>query len=57
MRELDDGVIYMALDAATAVKKVGEIDAVVNAYRLTGDEAKRLDDAKRHIKMGGEGGR
>ena len=57
MRELDDGVIYMALDAATEVKKVGGIDAVVNAYRLTGDEATHLDDAKRHIKMGGEGGR
>jgi len=57
MRELDDGVIYMALDAATVVKKVGGIDAVVNAYRLTGDEATHLDDAKRHIKMGGEGGR
>ena len=57
MRELDDGVIYMALDAATEVKKVGEIDAVVNAYRLTGDEAKRLADARRYIKMGGEGGR
>ena len=57
VRELDDGVIYMALDAATVVKKVGEIDAVVNAYRLTGDEAKRLTDARRYIKMGGEGGR
>lgn len=32
----DDGVIYLAVDAADKVKKVGVIDALVNAYRLPG---------------------
>lgn len=57
VRELEDGVIYMALDAAEAAKKVGQIDAVVNAFRLDAQAAKRLKDAQRYIRMGAEGGR
>lgn len=58
VRELADrGVIYVALDAADAVKKVGTIDAVVNVYRLPGTKtgAGRLLDRKRYTRMGEEG--
>lgn len=53
----DGGVIYVALDVAENMKKVGTIDALVNAYRLPGTPtgAGRLRDRKRFIKMGEEG--
>lgn len=53
----DGGVIYVALDTAENMKKVGAIDALVNAYRLPGtaDGAGRLLDRKRYIRMGEEG--
>lgn len=53
VRNLDDGgVIYMALDVGDTVKKAGEIDAVVNAFRFTAEQAKRLRDVKRYVRMG-----
>lgn len=58
VRELaDGGVIYAALDVADTVKKVGTIDAVVNAYRLPGTPAGagRLKNRKRYTRMGEEG--
>lgn len=56
VRELaDGGVIFIALDTAETVKRVGRIDALVNAYRLPGtrEGAGRLLDIKRFIRMGG----
>lgn len=55
VRELaDGGVIFVALDTAETVKRVGRIDALVNAYRLPGthEGAGRLLDFNRFIKMG-----
>lgn len=54
-RLANDGVIYLALDAADNVKKVGRIDALVNAYRLPGtrDGAGRLA-TQRYVRMGAE---
>lgn len=56
-RALDDGgVIYAALDAELAMKHVGRMDALVNAYRLDGSHngAGRLLNRKRYTKMGEE---
>nr|WP_255680834.1 phage minor head protein [Azonexus sp. R2A61] len=49
----DDGVIYVAVDVAYNVKKVGVIDALVNAYRLPGtaEGAGRLA-SERYLRMG-----
>ncbi|MDP2808648.1 MAG: phage minor head protein [Rhodocyclaceae bacterium] len=54
-RLADGGVIYVALDAADTVKKVGRVDALVNAYRLppTHDGAGRLANVGRFVRMGG----
>lgn len=55
VRDLADGeAIYVALNPAENVKRVGEIDALVNAYRLpaTADGAGRLRNRKRYFKMG-----
>lgn len=54
VRELEDGVIFAALEPAEKLKHVGRLDAVVNAYRLPGtkDGAGRLRDKKRFVKMG-----
>lgn len=55
VRELaDGGVIFVALDAAETVKRVGRIDALVNAYRLPGtrEGAGRLLDRNRFVRMG-----
>lgn len=54
VRELADGVIYAALETAENLKHVGQVDALVNAYRLPGtkDGAGRLLDRKRFMKMG-----
>lgn len=56
----DDGVIFAALESDQALKHVGRLDAIVNAYRLPGtaDGAGRLKNAGRFVKMGagvGEG--
>lgn len=54
----DGGVIYAALDTGDALKRVGKIDALVNAYRLdaTANGAGRLNDSQRFVQMdGGEG--
>lgn len=56
VRELaDGGVIYLAVDVADNVKKVGIIDALVNAYRLPGTTAGagRLA-TERYVRMTGE---
>jgi len=49
----DGGVIYLPVDPAANVKKVGSIDAMVNAYKLPPgqDGAGRLDNAGRFVKM------
>lgn len=55
VRELaDGGVIFVAIDTAETVKRVGRIDALVNAYRLPGtrEGAGRLLDLNRFIRMG-----
>jgi len=54
VRELEDGVIYAALEMDQGLKHVGHLDAVVNAYHLpdTKDGAGRLLDKKRFVKMG-----
>ena len=53
VRQLEDGVIYAALETDQALKHAGRLDAVVNAYRLPGtkDGAGRLRDKKRFVKM------
>jgi len=57
VRELEDGVIYAALEVDDNLKQVGRLDALVNAYRLknTAEGAGRLQDANRYIKMGESG--
>lgn len=57
VRELEDGVIFAALEPAETMKHAGRLDAVVNAYRLPGtkDGAGRLRDTKRFVKMGESG--
>lgn len=54
-RLADGGVIFVAFDAAETVKRVGRIDALVNAYRLpaTAGGAGRLADHNRFVRMGG----
>ncbi|GEC97598.1 hypothetical protein ZRA01_36710 [Zoogloea ramigera] len=56
VRELEDGVVYVAMEPAHVAKKAGRIDTVVNAYRLPGTKegAGRLQDTGRFIKMGEE---
>ena len=56
VRELEDGVVYVAMEPAHVAKKAGRIDAVVNAYRLPGtrEGAGRLQDTGRFIRMGEE---
>lgn len=59
-RLADGGVIFLALDTGVAVKKVGQIDALVNVYRLKpgADGAGRLLNGQRFVKMRAkEGGR
>lgn len=53
VRELENGVIFAALEPAETLKHAGRLDAVVNAYRLpaTKDGAGRLGDKKRFVKM------
>lgn len=50
----DGGVIYAALDTADALKRVGKIDVLINAYRLdaSANGAGRLADGNRFVKMG-----
>ena len=57
VRDLENGVIYAALETDQGLKQAGRLDAVVNAYRLpaTKDGAGRLLDKKRFVKMGEEG--
>lgn len=57
VRDLEDGVIYAALETDQSLKHVGRLDAVVNAYRLpaTHDGAGRLFDRSRFVKMGETG--
>lgn len=54
VRELaDGGVVYVAVDAAENVKKVGVIDMLVNAYRLPpGAEGAGRLSTERYVKMG-----
>jgi SPP1 gp7 family putative phage head morphogenesis protein len=51
----DGGVIYVSLDVADNVKKVGRVDALVNAYSLppTINGAGRLKNAGRYVRMRG----
>lgn len=57
IRDLDDGVIYAALETDEALKHAGRLDALINAYRLpaTNEGAGRLSDRKRFVKMGESG--
>lgn len=57
VRDLEDGVIFAALEPAETLKHAGRLDAVVNAYRLpaTNDGAGRLGDRNRFVKMGNVG--
>jgi hypothetical protein len=50
--DANGGAIYIPVDAATNVKKMGRLDAIVNAYRLpaTPDGVGRLETG-RHIRM------
>lgn len=58
VRRLADGsVIYLALDAADNLKRVGRVDALVNVYRLAaGVEGAGRLLTRRYIRMG-KGGR
>lgn len=49
-RLTDGGVLYVALEQAYEMKRVGQIDALVNAYRLDAEAAKRLE-TKRFMQM------
>lgn len=53
----DGGVVFLALDVDATVKRVGRIDALVNAYRLPGNQegSGRLEDRNRFVKMGDVG--
>jgi SPP1 gp7 family putative phage head morphogenesis protein len=54
----DGGVIYAALDTAARVKGAGEIDVLVNAYRLApGREGAGRLATKRYVRMEKEGSR
>lgn len=56
-RGLDDGgVIYAAFETDSAMKHVGRLDALINAYRLDASHngAGRLFNRKRYAKMGEE---
>jgi hypothetical protein len=51
----DGGVIFASLETDQALKQVGRLDALVNAYRLPGtpEGAGRLQNVVRFVKMGG----
>lgn len=53
VRRLDEGVLFMALETDETMKKVGQIDAFINAYHLpdTANGAGRLSDRQRFVRM------